>query len=228
MTTFRVPWKYFTLVLIIRPGSKVTAGIPANKNLIRPWLESKMKGATEEKLQELAAKTAVELPAEADSMMNVFKKDELGIYIEGRQLKSAFKEASNILREALQKQEAKDAKKSRFTNFRSKAAERLFVVDERIYFHRAVTGKLQVADAREERGISIITPQGPRNALKCVEVVQGTPETTLTCTLKYLDDGTLDADLIIVLLDYMGENGLGADRSQGSGRFNLLSLTEQL
>lgn len=220
--SFIVPWKHLTV--IINPRTRVVGGTPTDPNMIQNWLKVGMPNVTEEERAKLAETTIEAVKDTVDEaagkMWTTFKRDEQGIYIEGRQLKAAFKEAANILREALQKQEKKgDAKKSRFTALRAKLAESLFVEDERIYFVDTKTGeKVKEPSGTEERAINVMTAQGPRTALKRVDFVN--PENIeLRAKVRYLDAGIVDEDLVRTLIEFMGWNGLGADRSMGSGQF---------
>lgn len=218
MSKYVVPWKF--LNVIINPRTRIVGGVPNDPNMIANWLKANMPNVTEDERAKLAQTTIEAVQPAVDEaagkMWTTFKRDEKGLYIEGRQLKAAFKEAANILREALQKQE-KAEKKSRFTGIRSKLAEHLFVEDERIYLVR--NGEpVKTPTGTEERAINVITAQGPRTALKRVDFVA--PEgLELRARVRYLDAGIVDADLVGTLIEFMGWNGLGADRSLGSGQF---------
>lgn len=217
---YHVPWKNLTVV--IKPRTRIVGGTPTDPKMIENWLKANMPNVTEEERAKLAATTVEAVKDTVDEaagkMWTTFKRDEKGIYIEGRQLKAAFKEAANILREALMKQETKgDAKRSRFTGLRAKLAEHLYVEDDRLYFLK--DGKpVKDISGTEERPINVMTMQGPRTALKRIDYVS--PDgIEIRAHVRYLDAGIIDEDLIHVLLDYMGWNGLGADRSLGSGQF---------
>jgi hypothetical protein len=43
-------------------------------------------------------------------------------------------------------------------------------------------------------------------------------------TVRYLDDGVISMDLITLILEFGGWNGLGADRSQGNGLFEVVEM----
>lgn len=208
--------------------SPIVGGVPTDPKLIEGWLKANMPDVTEAERAKLAATTLSEVPKvieeEAKSMWITFKRDETGIYLEGRQLKAAFKECANILRETFQKQEkegkvnAKD--KSRFTALRAKLAERLFVEDQKVYLH-ADTDVLVVKtkpDGTDEQPIHVMTAQGPRTALKRFDYCN--PGTKIAFTVRWLDDGLIDDELLTALLSFMQWNGIGASRSQGNGLFN--------
>jgi hypothetical protein len=215
--------------------NRIVGGIPTNANLIEGWIAANMTELSEEKRAELAQKTKEELPAAveetASKMWTTFKRDETGLYIEGRQVKALFKESANILRELLIKSEKKGAKgkeagngsKSRFTNFKAKLAERLFVEEEKIYFLRD-DQPVTEPDGSEERGIHVMTAQGPRTALKRVDYVAA--PATITFHVRWLPDGVIDREIIELLLEHGSMNGLGADRSQGSGLFTVEAVRE--
>lgn len=98
-------------------------------------------------------------------------------------------------------------------------AERLFVEGDKLYLMR--DGKhLATPDRTEEKAIHVMTAQGPRTALKRVDIMD--PGVQFEASLKWLDDGIVDLDLVRVFLDYMTVNGIGAERSQGSGQFSFV------
>lgn len=65
---------------------------------------------------------------------------------------------------------------------------------------------------------------GPRTALKRYDFVQA--PVTLRWNVRYLNDGVVDEALVRLLLEYGGWNGLGADRSQGNGQFEVVEVKE--
>lgn len=242
-------WKRFEITLAIK--NRVVGGIPTNPDLIAGWVAANMPSVTADEQAKLVEKTVAELPAateeKAAGMWTTFKQDAEGIYFEGRNVKSMLKECANILREKLiasekasaktvaapaptekkedapkgKKEKPEKVQKSRFTNLKSRLAERIFVENDKIRFMR--DGKpVPKVDGDEERAIHVMTAQGPRTALKRCDFVNGPCE--LKFTVRVLDDGLVDADLVETLLEFGGWNGLGADRSQGNGMFELKSI----
>lgn len=210
--------------------NRIVGGIPTDPEMIKGWVAANMPSVTEDEKLKLAEKTLAELPhateEKAEGMWTTFKRDDKGVFIEGRQMKAMFKEVSNILRDALIKAEAKGKEKkeskSRFTNLKSKVAERLFVENDRIYFTRD-GALLTKPDGNEERAIHVMTAQGPRTALKRCDFISA--PASMTFTTRFLADGVVDLELINTLLEYAAWNGVGADRSQGNGLFNVKAVT---
>jgi len=248
--TLQLRWKKYDVTL--ETTTRVVGGIPTDPKLIAAWIAARMKGVSADERAKLAEATIDALPAaveeKAEAMWTTFKADKSGPYLEPRQVKAMFKECSNILRSMLEKGDkaaqadaeaeedddeipapepatkkpAPKTRKSKFTNLKAKLAERLFVVEAPVYFLR--DGKqLAKVDGTEERAIHVMTPMGPRNALKRFDFIE--PGATVSFSLKVLDDGLVTQDLIEVLLEYAGQNGLGADRSQGSGQFKVTKFT---
>lgn len=228
-------FKRYAVTLTIK--NRLVGGIPTSPELIKGWISANMPAVDEAEREKLALKTADELhgaaEAKAEGMWTTFKKDAEGIYLEDRNVKAMFKECANILREKLIKDEkaaktkptagdkAEKETKSRYTNLKSKLAERLFVEETKIRFTRKGKPVLAV-DGNEERAIHVFTAQGPRSALKRCDYVEGPFE--LNFTLRLLDDGIIDPELVSTLLEYGGWNGMGSDRSQGNGLFTVASF----
>ena len=217
-------WSHYKVVLeFVVP---CIGGTPNSKNLIKGWLETKNLATSEAELAALVDATVEQIGGKveekASAMWTVFKLDDMGLYIEGRQVKAMFKESSNILRDMLIKATETGAKgKNRFTNLKSKVAERLFVVEDRIYFQRE-GANLRASDGSDERPIHVVTAQGPRTALKRSDYVKA--GTQVGFNVKLLNDSVVDEELVKVLLEHSSENGLGSDRSQGFGRFKVVSV----
>jgi hypothetical protein len=216
-------WKKANIVLSIK--NRIIGGTPTDPRLIEGWLTKNMPSVKEEERKFLAEKTLEQVKDATDSvasgMWTTFKHDELGPYIESRQIKAMFKESANILRTILIKNEHKESSKSRFTNLKSRVAERLFVEQDQIYFLRDGEAVARV-DGNEERAISVMTAQGPRSALKRYDFISC--PASVEFTIRWLDDGVVDLELIKTLLEHAAWNGIGADRSQGNGLFEVASI----
>lgn len=83
----------------------LVGGIPSDPKVAEGWIKKYMGADNEALIKEQVAKTMVERGLEADaavdevvksSKLNGFKRDDEGLYIEGRQLKAALKEAATI------------------------------------------------------------------------------------------------------------------------------------
>lgn len=234
------------IVVTLKIRDRIDGGIPASKDMIKGWVAANCKAMTEQDQEAIVNATLTDLPdiveEVASSMYTVFKQDEVGPYYEGRCLKSALKEASNVLRDILIRASEKTAdgekKKSpkaaeSYNALKSKAAEKVFVTDNKIYLMKeddegnlvniTRTPDMRNCDMKfEEKPIHVQTPQGKRDAIKRLDYA---PEgTMLQFHLKVLNDGQFDKKLLGYLLEYMGEGGIGSNRSQGSGKFDVVHI----
>jgi len=95
-------WPYrFTGTLLV---GTIAGGTPTDQKVAEGWLKTKL-GAKDDLLREMVAETMAERGVTADEAakivdatkhLNGFKRDENGLYIEGRQLKAALKEAASV------------------------------------------------------------------------------------------------------------------------------------
>ena len=179
---------------------RLTAGIPANEKMLQAWLEAHQAPlAAADQQTEMLARLDVESVHGV-----VFYRDASGTpCLEGRCLKASLKESANILKGMLEKKA-----------YKSKLAERVFVEEELI--------PLAGDTLTSERPISVMTMQGPRTSIKRYEYMLDVP---MEYHIRILDDGVITADDVRALLEYGQMNGIGADRSQGSGQYDLLSFT---
>ena len=209
-------WKYYKVKLRFR--SRCYGGVPKNKDMIRGWLEAKMGSGGD--TDKLIARTEEEIVIAVDDAEKQswcgFKIDvPHGLYIEGRQVKACLKESANILRE-----------KIGIIAFKARLAERVFVLEDRIFLDR------QEPDGSVERPIHVMTRQGPMTALKKADYVE---RAAVDFTLKALDSPMVMSGsknrvppsvYLPVILELAQEMGLGADRSQENGKFEVVEFEE--
>ncbi|MDA8312864.1 MAG: hypothetical protein M0Z46_20075 [Actinomycetota bacterium] len=210
MSEYRPLWTMSTLTVEVE---RISAGLPADPRLVEAWQEArwakhpKLLPGDPQTPQEAAVRTMDDLMGIPEEKgFCVFPRDGAGhLCIEGRQVKAALKEAANILKSVT-------PVNGKVIPLRSKLAERVFVAERLIPF----SPETKEPDDEWERPIHVMTAQGPRDALKRSEVIVGR---ILICHLKVLNDGLVTHDMLDRLLTYAGQNGLGADRSQGYGLF---------
>jgi len=187
-------WRLFDVELLV---DRLTAGIPANPELLRAWLAA--SSAPTPAVEEQTAMLQRVDPEAAHAV--VFYRDVTGRpCYESRGFKAALKEGANVLKDVL-----------RVRNLRALLAQRVFVSPKLV----PIRAEVHVA----ERPIRVMTRQGPRTSLKRYEFADGV---RLRFRLKLLDDGVVEERHLRRILDYLQESGLGADRSQGSGTFRLV------
>ncbi len=191
----------------------IAGGTPTDPKVAEGWLKTKLGVDKDDLIREMVATTMVERGVTADEAttivnqskhLNGFRRDENGLYIEGRQLKAALKEAASIAVAA----GALTARGWGKTNkgLLSYLAEHVFVVEERL--HLGVT---------EASGI----------AQRFVHTFRGTG----IQYEEYVEDAKVDFTVISdhdftekewAAIWLTGEQqGIGASRSQGYGRYEV-------
>lgn len=201
---------------------KLMGGVPKNPKIIEGWLRSKAGIEQEEEIRRATLRTLLELGADvtpdmtfeelerasealaAQRQTNGFKIDDQGVYVESRAVKAMLKESINILYAGDRWGKTKKGPKSFF-------AERVFISPDRIHLGRM-----------EPDGVDLFIGHvsGPKG-----------PQSTLTYH-EYAERASIEFD-VMVLRDevkaehwpevwlHCQENGLGALRSQGFGRFDV-------
>lgn len=200
--------------VVVQVLNRLEGGVPKNPDMIKSWLET--KGISD---ADIAQKTvaAMENPEEVAAVMEEaatkgwcgFKQSDGRYYFEARCIKSGFKESANVLKELLG-----------IKNARARLAERVFVRGredlEAIYLN--VEGALPY----DERVVHAMSRSGPINALKRNDYVE---KPQLEFFLRVLKNSDFDnEDILRAILFHMASNGLGANRSQGAGQFELVEL----
>lgn len=202
--------------------ARVMGGTPKDAKIIQAWLRSKAGVEQEEELRIATMRTLAELGYElrpdatfeemeaaseelaAIKNTNGFKRNEDGLYIEGRTIKAAMKESTNILYASDRWGKTKKGPKAFFS-------EHVFVDPDEI--------SLGVS---EPSGIDLFIghtkgPQGPQSNLTYYEYVD---RPKVTFILSVLEDA-VTREQWANIWRHAEENGLAALRSQGNGRFKV-------
>ena len=202
----------------------VAGGIPCDPNLTESWINATNKNKSAEERAKIVMATKEELPAlteEAETAgRTVFKvdKDTGRIYIEGRCLKAALKESANIVKSLVSNtkkctdDETKAATRG-VAGLKSKIADRVFVVEEKIFFER--NGEfLTKEDETNEQPIHVMTPMGERSSIKLTDIVRNV---TIKFTVRMLRTPEVTEEALFSCLSYIPQLGVGSSRSQGHG-----------
>jgi CRISPR/Cas system CSM-associated protein Csm4 (group 5 of RAMP superfamily) len=200
--------------ITLRTIEKLAGGVPKNPDLIRSWVEASTghKDEKSEQLTEAAVEQMIDEVSEK-SWNGFFRDKEKGIYIEARCVKAMFKECASVLRITVQKIGSKQILQHGFEVKALDGGARLYL------------GKDQ-ADGYDESPIHVVTPQGPRTAIKRVDYVENVELTfevwvLTTAAQEKRHVGEEDLKRMLALGQ---ENGLGADRSQGQGKFEVTAF----
>lgn len=188
--------------------TSIAGGTPTDPRVAEGWLRSKT-GLKDDLIREAVAETMVERGITADEAtrlidtskhLNGFKRDERGLYIEGRQLKAAIKESANI---RWPKDRWGPSSKGTLGFF----SEHVFVIEDRLYL--GVTAPTDV----EQRFVHTWRGHG----IQYLEYVEDAKiDFTIETDHKFTDEQW-------AMLWLTGEReGIGASRGQGFGRYQVV------
>lgn len=205
------PYRYAGTLHIDR----VCGGTPTDPKVAEGWLRTKLGVTSDALIQQQVAEvmsergvSAEEAVAAVDSNrhLNGFKRDEQGLYIEGRQLKAAIKEATMIAVAAGKIEQRGWGKTSK--QIKAFTAEHICVVEDKL--HLGVSAATGVAQR------FVHTHNG--TGIQYEEYVDDAKVSFTVLT----DHKFSDEHWAMVWLT--GEQqGLGATRSQGYGRYTVTS-----
>lgn len=190
------------------------AGVPTDEKVAEGWIRTKMGIDKEEQIMELVAKTALELgttdsgelATQANDAMhrNAFKRNSNGLYIEGRQLKAAIKEAISVAIAAGKLDKMGWGKTNK--GAMSFLAEHVFVLQDELYLNVTEEPKVKQSFVHTHRGSAIQYTEFVENAVIDFTVIS--------------DWDYSDRDWATIW--GCGQfQGLGASRSQGYGRYEV-------
>lgn len=193
----------------------LVAHTPTDPKVIAGWLQSRMGMDRGDQLVKAVGETMAELglgPDEAAEKvaerahLNAFKRDEHGLYIEGRHLKACIKEAASVARAA-----GNLDKKWGETNKGAKAfvAEHIMVIENRLHLTRD-GDPVNMADDVQQRFVQTYHGSSIQYEEYCQDV-----EFNFTIETDYRFPDTAWQAIWLTA----EREGIGACRSQGYGRF---------
>ena len=191
----------------------IAGGVPNDAKVAEGWLKSKLD-SPDNIIREMVARTMVERAVdvqEATEIVNVetnvngFKRNGSGLYIEGRQLKAAIKEAGCISAAAGKIPSGQAWGKTR-KGIKSFLAEHVFVVEEELPIGADAPSRVEQSFVHTHRG----------DAVNYFEVVE---DARIAFTVR-TDQVLSDRDWAMIWLTG-GQEGIGANRSQGYGRYTV-------
>jgi len=197
----------------------IAGGTPTDQRVAEAWLKTKLADG-DDLIREAVAKTMVErgIPAdeavkEVDSLkhLNGFKRDqERGLYIEGRQLKAAIKEAVNVAYSSgkLLGAGGKNSWGKTSKGIHAFAAEHIVVVEDRLYLGVTEPSGIMQRFVHTFRGTGIQYEEYVQDAKISFTVVTDHQFTEKQWALLWLTGE---------------QQGIGASRSQGFGRYEITS-----
>lgn len=191
----------------------IAGGTPTDPKVAEGWLRSKLGIDKDDIIREMVAETMVERGVTADEAttivsenkhLNGFRRDEHGLYIEGRQLKAALKEAASVAVAAGKLTGRGWGKTNK--GLLSYLAEHVFVVEDRL--HLGVTEPSGVA----QRFVHTFRGSG-------IQYEEYVTDAKVSFTVM-ADHDFSDKEWATIWLT--GEQqGIGASRSQGYGRYEV-------
>ncbi|WP_329215120.1 hypothetical protein OG352_06070 [Streptomyces sp. NBC_01485] len=194
--------------------TNLAGGVPTDPRVAEGWLKTKLADK-DDLIRDLVAQTMAERGVTADEAatevdklkhLNGFKRNQHGLYIEGRQLKAAIKEAAGVAR-ATDKLKAKWGTTNK--GVLGFVAEHIMVVED----------TLQLGVTEASRVLQSF-PKNPRTGQTGIQYTEVIDEATFDFTV-IADHKFADQEWAMLWLT--GEQqGIGASRSQGFGRYEVV------
>lgn len=195
-------------------------GTPVNPETASGWLKTKL-AASDDLIREMVAEIMVEREITMDEAVSAaaelktvsaFRRDrERGLYIEGRQVKAMLKEAASVAATAGNLEKSGWGKVSGAKGVQSFVAEHIMVADDRIYLG------VNEADGVRDGFVHKNAGKFSVHAMKSNEYV-----TEAKISLTVVSDWDFTEAQWAAIWLTGGMQGLGANRSQGCGRFEVM------
>lgn len=204
---------YDVYTVTIQVRDRVCGGMPRNKELIRTWVES-TTGYSDEVTEKLTQENAdLVINEVAEKSWIGFPEDKDGLFIPARNVKACLKQSASLLGITKKK---RGSKQILAEGMEVKSS----VGGDRIHLNTAK------ADGTDESAIHVMTAQGPRTALRRMDYVTKPMITFSVWVLKTAPQESrhIGESELIEILTHAQENGLGASRSQGEGKFDVVEF----
>lgn len=220
MTDFNAREMYTIYSCTLKMRDRICGGVPKNPDLIAGWVKATTGHDDKQTVEQTEEAIANLIETTTDKSWCTFQGDENGLFIWARQVKALFKECASMLRITVKKVGSKQIFQHAF-EIKSMAE----IAVDRIYLGRD-SQYIKTPDAFHEGPIHVQTAQGPRTALKRTDYVT---EATISFEIWVLRTETAEKrhvgeEEIKRMLTFGQENGLGAERSQGHGKFDVVAF----
>lgn len=206
--------------------NQVMGGTPSDQKVVEGWLKTKMGISKEDILQEAVKDVMAERGLNQDEALaeigslkhlNGFKRDEDGLYIEGRHLKAAIKEAASVARAA-------ENLPGRFgaTNKGTLAfiAEHIVVVEDRLYLAKIDPATRKLVPVHKADDVIQSFPKNPMTKQTGIQNTEYVQDAVVEFTIQ--TDYPFTQEEFAVIWVTGGNQGIGASRSQGYGRYKVI------
>jgi hypothetical protein len=202
---------------------KLVGGVPKDPKLIEGWLRARAGIDSAQEVRAALMRTLAELGTALDGDESFdqvvqasealaaskqtagFKVGELGLYVEARQLKALLKESTNVLFGGERWGATRKGPKAF-------VAERIFVRPDQLWLGVSEPSGVELMIGH------VVGPRGPQSTIGYHEYVE---RPVLECEVLVVRDCIEHAQWADIWV-HAQENGQGAKRSQGFGRFDLL------
>lgn len=197
----------------LRTTAPLCGGVPRNDELVRSWLKAHTgyDDATTD-AQEAETREAMEgrITKGEDAVWTSFPSNAQGLYLHERQLKAMLKENAKVL--GLVKANPGLGQ----------------ILQHAVHVRPAyiALGRTE-PDGCEEKPIHVMTAQGPRTALKRFDYLNPGVEFAFTVAVaKGGKGGLFTLEMLATILANAQSAGIGANRSQGFGTFEVAEMNE--
>lgn len=203
------PYQFAGTLLV----GRIAGGIPTDPKVAEGWIKTKLGASSDDVLRAQVAEVMVDRGITADEAativdtnrhLNGFKRDENGLYIEGRQLKAAIKEAASVAGAAgnLPMKSWGQTKKGLF----GFVAEHICVPEDKLHLGVSEPTGINQRFVHTWRGTGIQYEEYVDNAEIHFTVMSDFAFTTEQWAMLWLTGE---------------QQGIGATRSQGYGRYKV-------
>jgi len=202
--------------------SEICGGVPADPKLVDDWVRSRMPKTRPPQsmgIDQIAEEVLSTVPEDVEPSLHIFQRHPKTreLVVEARTIRGHVKDCASILSSLYVGKPEKEK------SFAVKCKNSIYYPPalKWIPIHREDGSLIYEADGTRDKPLHVMTPQGPRSALKTLEfLVEGCyiefPLLILTNTQNRLVVSEKDLGSLFL---YGGTHGYGPERSDGQGRY---------
>jgi len=200
-------WK--TAKITISFIGRLCGSVPLKKEIVDAWLTARMPKEKPEEgrsLEEIKNEVLESIQETEEKVTLGFQNNKNGLIVRGGCWKAHLKDCANEIKKSI---------KPEIKAMRSKVANKIYV--DEYFVHLKRNGKdISQSDGTFDQPVHVMTPLGPRNALKTIQYVE---KAIVTFHLKLLEDKEITPEIVQQIFEYGKIHGFGGERGMGEGRY---------
>lgn len=201
-------WKFYEVELSFT--GRLCGSVPLSSELVPTWLKSRMpknKPENGKSVEEIQKEVEDSIEEAIERTTVGFQSHDGALAVRAGTIKAHLKDCANQIKEAITPQ---------IKLFRSKVANKCYIEPYWVPILDQAGNPVTESDGTYEQPVHVMTPKGPRNALKIIHYLN---QPILRFTLRLLKDKEVKINHVKEVFKYGTIHGYGGERGMGEGQY---------